>query len=154
MNENTDGGGAKPLSFKLAPLSVEQEVCLAALAVRFFSLAENKEFRKVLGSTGSENAMTPLSGHEFLRYLDKSNFLPDGPFEYAHQIRRLLDRMAANDILTEAGTAYNNPLLPKKYFSWLEFQTSRLQRTGVLWLAKTLARILHQCSCGTAEYPR
>ena len=89
--------------------------------------------------------ITPASGKDFLDFLKQSKVVLDEPDRYLLQIRGLLDRMAANDILVEMGVGGSDSfvMLPRSYYAFSEL--SELRAQGILWLAKTLGgRFVHR----------
>ena len=126
---------------RLAPLNVDAELLLALQARQFFSPMFQIERRK----PAPEQALTPASGKDFLDYLSESQSLPEEPGRYLHQIRDLLDRMVANDLLVDMGVGRGGGyvMLPKSYYTLGEL--SKLRERGLLWLAKTLGgRFIHR----------
>ena len=126
---------------RLAPLNVDTELLLALQARQFFSPMFQFERRK----PPPEQALTPASGKDFLDYLSESQSLPEEPGRYLHQIRDLLDRMVANDLLVDMGVGRGGGyvMLPKSYYALGEL--SKLRERGFLWLAKTLGgRFIHR----------
>lgn len=126
---------------KLAPMDVDTETTLAVLARTFFSPMFQHKTRKLPPG----QPLTPASGKDFMDFLEKSKAVLDEPGKYIYQIRGLLERMAANNILVEMGVGQDGSyvILPKSYYTLSEISTLREQ--GFLWLAKTLGgRFVHR----------
>ena len=125
---------------KLAHMDIDTETKLAGLARSFFSPMFQSKTRKL--SPGQP--LTPASGKDFMDFLGTNNGILDEPNKYIYQIRGLLDRMAANNILVDMGVGRDGfVMLPKSYYALSENSTLREQ--GVLWLAKTLGgRFIHR----------
>ena len=121
---------------KLAPLSVGLEKTIALLAVYFFTPINYFDVCKVIGKKPNEKSIQPMSGHEFLLYLDKTGCLKVSADKYIYHIRHLLEKLASNNILVEMGSLGQLVLMPKSYYTSIE--TSRERSKGHLWLAKAL----------------
>ena len=127
---------------KLAPLSVNLEKTIAIQAVFFFSPNNYHDVCKAIGKKPNEGTILPLSGHEFLGYLNKTGCLKDTAFKYIYHIRHLLEKLASNNNLVEMGSSGQLVMIPKSYYTFIELSTKR--RKGYLWLAKALGgRFVH-----------
>ena len=127
-----------------ATLDIRLETEVAKHATRFFSPVNYQAVCSVL-DINRGNAIRPLSGEDFLRYVVKKGTLPDPGTDYTRFIRHLLERMAAANILVEMGTdgSNRNILIPKFYYAFNE--VPRVQFGGDLWLAKALGpRFVHR----------
>ena len=140
--EQTQGAASSRERYtRLAPLDIDTETLLALQARHFFSPSYQLQARK----RPRGQPLTPASGKDFLDFLKQSKTVPDEPDRYLHQIRGLLERMVANDILVEMGVGGGGSfvMLPKSYYAFSEISNLRAQ--GVLWLAKTLGgRFVHR----------
>ena len=113
----------------------------------FFSPFNYPDFCEFIGKPLREGqAISLFSASDFLTFVERSNLLPDDPARYMHQIRHLLNRMAANNLLTQRwAPPAKNVMMPERYFSWAGAHISTLQKAGLLWLAGTLrGRFVHQ----------
>ena len=128
---------------RLAPMAVDKETRLAVLASEFFSGINYREVCRIVDKTAAEDRICPMSGRDFMVYLEKVNAIEE-PDRYIYQIRHLLERMAANNILVEmVGTDQGYVMMPKSYYRLSE--VSNMRGRGVLWLAKTLGgRFVHR----------
>ena len=118
---------------RLAPLDAGLRCVLAAMAVHFFSPSSHAEMCDKLGKQRG-TAITPFSGHDFLKYLKAIGQFPD-PGVYMHRIRDLLVSMASHGILIDQGHVGSSPLF-STYYCLVE--NTSLRQHGVLWLAKAL----------------
>ena len=84
---------------KLAPLSVNLEKIIANLAVYFFNPINYHDVCEAIGKNPNKESILPLSGHEFLKYLDKTGCLNEMAYKYIYHIRHLLEKLASNNIL-------------------------------------------------------
>lgn len=98
---------------------------------------------EVIGKSPAENTILPMSGHDFLQYLDKLGILNEPAGRYIYHIRHLLDRMASSNILVDMGSSDANlVMIPKSYYALSEVSNIRAQ--GSLWLARALGgRFVH-----------
>ena len=144
--QKDDEGPGQTVSFRLAPLDISLETTLAKHAQSFFSPMSYPEASELIGQPLREGqAISPFSASDFLTYVERSNLLPDDPARYMHHIRHLLNRMAANNLLTHMGATGKDVMMPERYFSWAGAHISTLQKAGLLWLAGTLrGRFVHQ----------
>ncbi len=117
----------------LAPIPIETKLELASLAVEFFSPVSYRQMCKVIGIDDGE-AIRPLSGRDFLKYLKAMKALND-PDQYLWQIRTLLRDMCSADILTDMGIG-SDVLIGRHYYYQREL--TNLERMGKLWLAPAL----------------
>ena len=128
---------------RLEPFDVEEEKLAAVLATAFFSPINYQQMCQVIGKTPAEGSITPLSAGEFLKFLDKQNFLDGEANKCIYLVRDLLARLAAANILVEIGSGDRNVMMPKQYYALHENSTAR--QGGFLWLAKALgARFVHR----------
>ena len=127
---------------QLAPLDVDQEMDLTLRARAFFAPSNYRNNCQAIGKTPAARSILPLSGGDFMKYLKTTGLLGD-PDRYIYQIRHLLERMAANNILVEMpGTDASYVMIPKSYYALSEVSTIR--SAGMLWMAKTLGgRFIH-----------
>ncbi|MXX72047.1 MAG: trypsin-like peptidase domain-containing protein [Gemmatimonadetes bacterium] len=128
---------------RLAPLDVEQEMALALSARAFFSPSNYQKSCQTIGKVPSSRSILPLSGLDFMEFL-KATELIENPDRYIYQVRHLLERMTANNILVEvSGADSSYVMMPKSYYALSEISTIR--SAGTLWLGKTLGgRFLHR----------
>ena len=118
----------------LAPLEVETKARVALLAVAFFDPMNYVSMCGLLGKERSKTSIAPLSGWDFLGYLDKMNALPSKADKYVYAVRHLLEKMAANNILVEMGPS-GNVMMPKSYYRLGE--ETNLRAGGTLWLTSS-----------------
>ena len=143
LNETEQDKGIAPSRERystLAPMDIDTETTLAVYARAFFSPMFQAKTRKLPPG----QPLTPASGKDLMDFLKKDTVL-DEPRKYIYQIRALLERMAANNILVDMGVGQGRGfvMLPKSYYTLSEVSTLRAQ--GVLWLAKTLGgRFVHR----------
>lgn len=127
---------------KLAPLDVNAETAIARLATYFFSPVNYDDVCAVIGKSPVKNKILPMSASDFLKYLDKKCFFETSAYQYVYQVRHLLQRMTAANILVETRDPEKFVLIPRSYFALSERST--IQDSGVMWLAKTLGgRFVH-----------
>ena len=128
---------------KLAPWSTSLEKNIALLAVYFFDPKNYFDVCEVIGKKPNKGAILPMTSHEFLQFLDKSDCLDEKADKYIYQIRYLLMRLAYNNILVEMGSSNQFVLLPKSYYASCEVSLKRSK--GILWLAKALGgKFIHR----------
>ena len=129
--------------FKLAPLDVDSETVIARLALKFFLPTNYFEVCRVIGKVPASGHVFPMSGGDFLEYLDAMKVLEGPARKHVYHIRHLLRRMAASNLLVEVGSSGNMPLIPQSY--WALSERSNVRSAGVLWLAKALGgRFIHR----------
>lgn len=128
---------------RLAPLDVDQEMALALAARAFFSPINYRESCQVIGKVPASDSILPLSGRDFMEFLKATNRLEE-PDQHIYQVRHLLGRMAAHNILVEMpGADSSYVMIPKSYYALSE--VSRIRSMGTLWLGKSLGgRFLHR----------
>ena len=128
---------------KLAPMSVDLETELATLARQFFRPRIQANNR----NAQLNQKITPASGADFMDHLNASKIL-DQPNKYIYQIRGLLERMVASNILVDMGLGKdgNYAIFPKSYYTLSELTI--LRNKGNLWLSKILGGrfVYHQVS--------
>ncbi len=71
-------------------------------AINFFSVMTNHEMCEVLSIENEPNKTYPLSDFDFLKYLKKTNLVPD-PWRYFQSISSLLKKMERVGILESVG---------------------------------------------------
>lgn len=119
---------------RLAPLTVEQRKIIAVAASKFFMVENPDEIYKILGKNRNSNTIQPLSGFEFLTYLDAKGILPEAR-RYQFVIGLLLDALEATGWLTFMGLSPST-MLPKTYYCMK--QATRIERQGLYLLAQPL----------------
>ena len=121
---------------RLKSMGIETQVTLALAAAHFFSPIS------ILARRENNQGVTPAAAQDFMVHLKELGILGEQPDRYVHQIRDLLDRLAANGILVDMGGGGTNVMMPKSYYCFHEMSGARA--AGVLWLAKTLGgRLVH-----------
>ncbi|WP_332852672.1 S1 family peptidase [Duganella sp. S19_KUP01_CR8] len=119
---------------RLAPFTVEQRTTIAVAATNFFSVQDPNEIYSILGKSRQGNTIQPLSGFEFLTYLDAKGILPEAR-RYQYIIGRLLDALEAAGWLTFMGVSHST-MLPKTYYSMK--QATNIEGRGLYMLAQPL----------------
>lgn len=128
MSEN------RPRYSRLAPPSIEDQLRLSVLAVRFFAPRAYRGMCELIGKAPAQHQIEPLDGRDFLTYLEKSKQL-DELDRYIFRIRDLLSQLARADILTPLGSG-RDPLIGTHYYFLREL--TKRQQEGYLWLAQAL----------------
>jgi len=113
---------------------VDQRVRLAVAATNFFSVQDPDEIYRILGKSRQSNTVQPLSGFEFLTYLDAKGILPEAR-RYQYVIGRLLDALETTGWLTFMGLSPST-ILPKTYYSMK--QATSIEGRGLYMLAQPL----------------
>jgi hypothetical protein len=104
------------------------------LAVSFFSPLSNAHMCEILGKEIIQGKIVPLSGLDFVKYLEKTKHLPEA-MRYSGRIKELLTQLADADVLSELGTG-KHILFGGHYSFGRELTT--IERHGILWLALAL----------------
>lgn len=130
---------------KLEPMTIEQRIYVALAATRFFSPMLYEVNCAAIGITPEPNTTRPLCGLDFMKYLKTTNALPlallPEPGRHYQRIDELLRRLAHVGLLSDLGSS-KSPLLGNHYYAMSQF--TKLQRTGVLCLARALGpSLLH-----------
>lgn len=107
---------------------------MALWAIKFFQPLSYRENCKVLGITPENGRIAPFDGYDFIRYLEKTENLPDAD-RYIYLIRKLLSDLERAQLLTFYGLG-KNPTSGPAYFSMREF--TNIEKQGFLWLAPAL----------------
>lgn len=115
----------------LKPFNVDEKLNVCVYALKFFSALSNKEMCRELGIETEENKTYPLSDFDLLRYLIKTNLLPD-PWRYYNSILSLLKKMEQVGILEFAGKRNN----ANCYYFVKEL--TQKQRNSLIWLTPAI----------------
>ncbi len=115
----------------LKPLNVDKKFKVCIEAINFFSALSNKEMCKKLAIEREESKTYPLSDFDFLRYLKKTEILPDAQ-RYRHSILTLLKKMEQVGILESAG---KRGLTNCYYFTK---ELTEKQRKSLIWLTPAI----------------
>jgi hypothetical protein len=90
--------GLKQRYSKLAPLTMEEQKKLCLLAWVFFSPLKNAAMRAELGLSETPGMLTPMSGNDLLRWVEKNH---DPEIQRRREaVRDLLRRMEAAGLLS------------------------------------------------------
>ena len=130
-------------NIKLAPLDVDLETNLAVVAMKFFNPSNYEESCKAIEKSPDKNTVLPMSGSDFIIYLDKIEILNEPATKYIYHVRNLLGKMVTSNILVLTSSIGWNPIIPGNYYALSGI--SQCQRMGCLWLAKSLGgRFIHR----------
>ena len=94
--------GKDPRYSKLAPFTLKERVLITPLALSFFSPMNYQGMCTAIGKTTSQNSIEPLRARDFIRYLEKSNCLPEAD-RYTQRINELLANLVSHNLLKEMG---------------------------------------------------
>jgi hypothetical protein len=136
---------------RLAPLTVQERLRLSRLAIHFFSPLAYRDVCAAIGKTPpAENRIEPLDGEDFLKYLKKTNQLPEAD-RYTFRIRELLFQLADAHLLSDMGPG-RGVMIGRRYYFMRELTQN--EKTRVLWLAPALGAefILHAFSAATVLF--
>jgi hypothetical protein len=114
-------------------LTLQERVDLSLLAVRFFFPGAYRDMCAAIGRTPHEGVVEPLSGWEFLNYIEKGGQLAE-PSQCLYRIRELLFQLAHANVLSEIEG--RGALLGRHYY--FDRELTALEEQGVLWLAPAL----------------
>lgn len=123
-----------PRYSQLAPLGTNLRTQLAIAAANFFSPPSYRDNCALLGKTPDPKSIRPLSGYDFVQFLEKKEILSD-PLRYANRIRQLLDCMASTGLLTEMGQS-SNVMMPKTFY--FQKELTNIEKNGIFWLSPAL----------------
>lgn len=124
---------------RLQPLSIEQQVFIAAAALRFFQPLQYQENCRKIETTPLSTTIQPFTGMDFLKFLAVPGELPSGmldePQRYLQRINELLYRLARAGLLNNLGMG-RSPLAGESYYTL--YEATDFERRGVLHLARAL----------------
>jgi len=131
---------------RLEALSIEQCICIALAALRFFQPLSHEQNCKKLGIEPKSNSTFPFCGFHFLKFLSLPNELPQQllpePMRHMQRIDDLLQRLARGGLLQDVGHRGASPM---NRFYYAMYEATLLERQGCLYLARALgAPFIHQ----------
>ncbi|MYK16262.1 MAG: trypsin-like peptidase domain-containing protein, partial [Rhodospirillaceae bacterium] len=93
-------------------------------------------------------SILPLSGADFLKFLDNVSVFSEPADKYIYHVRHILQKMTASNLLVDMRSNDGNVFMPKSYYALSEI-TSK-QAPGLMWLSSALGGRFVHCQVSPA----
>jgi S1-C subfamily serine protease len=127
---------------ELRPLTLEERYLVARAAIHFFSPMNHRAVCEAIGKAPDSQRIQPLSGVDFLKFLDLTEIFDKKPDvsnnsgRYQHSVKRVVDALVGAHILNDMGQQGPDVFFGHGYYFLRELST--LQQQNDLWIAPAL----------------